>query len=691
MVTTAVSASRVAEPATVAHPPTRRAAAAPTCRVPNIVTITAAVLGVALGFALQRSDLSPRVILFIYFPGEILLRMLQMLILPLVTASIVSGIVGLRADTCKRMIARTVCYYGGTTMAATVVGLTLVATIKPGNRTGSECVDITRDEDRESLQSVDAFLDLVRNMFPDNLIEAAFQHVYSVETDVIKYRRCSNVNIIPTAYATANITANATASATARATVSATASATANGLKQTTVMLVERDGMNVLGWVVFSIALGSVLLKMGKQGEPLRRIFIALDEAILRLITVVMWYSPVGIFSLTAAKMAEIDNFHTIFKSISFYFLTVCIGLSFHAFITLPLIYFTLTRKNPINMLRSVTEALSFAFGTSSSAATLPVTIKCVETEANIDQRVSRFVLPMGATINMDGTALYEAVAAIFIAQYNNISLTVGRIITISITATFAGIGAAAVPQAGLYTMVIVLAAAGLPRDDISLILVTDWFLDRFRTTVSVMGDVYAAGIVQHFSRQQLAIKESKPSTKKKKTNKKAEKKSKPKKKKTAKGKVPIIVYSDEDADVVHVHSKSITPDIPYLQTVPTPDITQLQATPTHLTPINSPTRLTQSLRVSPTHDIPRLDDRNSPYPQTGLELQSISQHKQVDRRPNLNVDNQLTAVEVPIHMPLHGMKSASQKSVSPTPFPEPFSAFLASGRRPSARRVSHT
>jgi len=140
----------------------------------------------------------------------------------------------------------------------------------------------------------------------------------------------------------------------------------------------------------------------------------------------------------------------------------------------------------------------------TASAATLPITFRCLEENLKIDKRVTRFVLPVGATINMDGTALYEAVAAIFIAQMNGIYLDVGQIITVSLTATAASVGAASVPSAGLITMMLVLSSVGLPLEDISLIVAVDWLLDRIRTSINVLGDAIGAGIVAHLSRFEL-------------------------------------------------------------------------------------------------------------------------------------------------------------------------------------------
>ncbi|PIK44863.1 putative excitatory amino acid transporter 1, partial [Apostichopus japonicus] len=160
---------------------------------------------------------------------------------------------------------------------------------------------------------------------------------------------------------------------------------------------------------------------------------------------------------------------------------------------------------DPYYFLKGIFPAVVTAFATSSSSATLPLTITCLENNNNVDPRVTRFVLPVGATINMDGTALYEAVAAIFIAQVNDYNLGFKDILTISITATLASVGAAGVPQAGLITLVIVLNAVGLPAEDVTLIIVIDWFLDRIRTAINVEGDSIGAGIVAHFSKDDLS------------------------------------------------------------------------------------------------------------------------------------------------------------------------------------------
>jgi Na+/H+-dicarboxylate symporter len=170
--------------------------------------------------------------------------------------------------------------------------------------------------------------------------------------------------------------------------------------------------------------------------------------------------------------------------------------LAIHSFLTLPAILYFFTRRDPYRFIGQMGQALLTAFSTASSSATLPLTLEAAVDEAGISRQSADFVLPLGATVNMDGTALYEAVAAVFIAQVVGVELSFADQVIVAITATLASIGAAGIPEAGLVTMVIVLTAVGLPVEYISVILSVDWLLDRFRTTVNVFGDACGAAII---------------------------------------------------------------------------------------------------------------------------------------------------------------------------------------------------
>jgi Na+/H+-dicarboxylate symporter len=207
-------------------------------------------------------------------------------------------------------------------------------------------------------------------------------------------------------------------------------------------------------------------------------------------------FTPFGIFGLVAEKVAEQDNLIALVQSMGLYMGVVLMALAVHAFITLPLIAKYVGKINPLKNFHAVKTPLITAFSTSSSSATLPLTLEAVETKAGVSNKISSFTLPLGATINMDGTALYECVATMFIAQAYGIDMSIGQQIIIVITAILASIGAAGVPMAGLVMITIILTAVGLPLEGVGLILAVDRILDMFRTAVNVWSDTTGAAVI---------------------------------------------------------------------------------------------------------------------------------------------------------------------------------------------------
>lgn len=257
--------------------------------------------------------------------------------------------------------------------------------------------------------------------------------------------------------------------------------------------------LKILPLILFSLILGGILSTMGKKSETTLDVIHTFGEAIMKFILLIMYIAPLGIFGLLAYKVGKAGGgaeFGEQLRQLGWYAFTVILGLGFHAFITLPVILVIFAKRNPIQYLKGMAEALLTAFSTASSSATLPLTMEGVEVNNKVSNKAASFVCPLGATINMDGTALYEAVAAIFIAQVYGIPLGPSAQALIFLTATLAAIGAAGIPEAGLVTMVVVLESVGLPTEGIGLILVIDWFLDRCRTTVNVWGDSVGAVVI---------------------------------------------------------------------------------------------------------------------------------------------------------------------------------------------------
>ncbi|CAK9298630.1 unnamed protein product [Gordionus sp. m RMFG-2023] len=449
-----------------------------------LLTFIGVVFGTGIGFLLRGLNLSADKIELIQFPGDVFMNLLKMLIVPLLISSVISGISQMESKSFDKIGIRTVAYFMCTTIIAVILGITLAVTIKPGKfylksdhlQSVSEQYEYVENQ-HERVGTTDAILDLIRNIFPENLFQAAFESAKTVKSNVSYLHFSKNLggsqDVPETRY---------------------------HILKK----LTYTNNPNILGIITVSIAFGIIMQKLGKSTKILVDVFISLNDVIMKIISIIMWYSPLGIMSLLIAKILTIDDLKTIMSRLGMFMLTVVSGVLIHSLIILPFIYFLITRKNPFVFARNMNQALLTAFGTASSAATLPITMKCVETKNNVDTRVSRFVLPLGATVNMDGTALYEAVVALFIAQINNIYLNFGSIITISLTATLSSIGAASIPSAGLFTIFIVLTSVNLPINDITLIMAVDWLLDRFRTATNVLGDSLGAGIIDHLSKGDL-------------------------------------------------------------------------------------------------------------------------------------------------------------------------------------------
>ena len=374
--------------------------------------------------------------------GEIFLRLLKMMVVPLVMASVMSGIIGL-GDVRRlgRPGGRTVLYYFVTTVVAVITGLVVVNLIRPG--VGAFDAQALEAVARSSAAAMPAageaatigtiLHNLLLMLFTDNLIAAA------AET-------------------------------------------------------------NLLPLILFSIIFAAMLTTMGKRVEAITTMIVQVNDGLMSFVLLLMKTAPLGIFCLVTARFGEAQadgRFLDMLGQTGWYVVTVLTGLGIHAMLTLPLVLWIVTKRNPYRFMYQMSQALLTAFSTASSSATLPVTMECAVKKAGVSKRSVELVLPLGATINMDGTALYEAAAAIFIAQAIGVDLSIMQQIIIAMTATLAAIGAAGIPEAGLVTMLIVLNAVGLPTEYIGLILSVDWFLDRFRTAVNAFGDAVGSAVVE--------------------------------------------------------------------------------------------------------------------------------------------------------------------------------------------------
>ncbi len=483
----------------------------------------AILAGILLG--LLMGGLSPAAGRTVKFIGEIFIKALLMLVVPLIMATMTVGIS--RLGDIRRIGGiggKTIAYYLATTALSVIVGITLVNLIQPGRADteqgriamrGGELLPVAAYRIQDLTLTIESgafqrsFDERYMVLLPDQAdirgVIAAEQGFSASSLTVLEWTDTDGYQVTPNAQGIGVRVDLAIAE-----TIKGKSRSIGTVLRDVIVGLVPSNlfaamlNNDVLPLIVFSLIFGAVLTTLGAAGRPVLTLFEGLNEAIMKIVHLLMLTAPVGIGALVAGRLGDAGGFSGFVPELvrlGQYAGTVLTGLLIHGVITLPLILYFFGKRSVWPYSMNTVTALTTAFSTASSSATLPLTIQCTTEKNEVSSRTASFVLPLGATINMDGTALYEAVAAIFIAQIYGIDLGSVHMVIIFLTATLAAIGAAGIPEAGLVTMVIVLEAVNLPIEGISLILVIDWFLDRCRTTVNVWGDTVGAAVVDHLER----------------------------------------------------------------------------------------------------------------------------------------------------------------------------------------------
>lgn len=398
------------------------------------------VAGVAFALVLTNFSWGPKFIGDWIKPfGTIFINALKLIAVPLILASLIKGISDLKdISQLSKMGVQTIGFYLLTTVIAVFLGLGVVNLIKPGNA-------ISEETRTDLVESYGGQVDIAK--------EGAQQQQESGPLQAL-------VDLVPE-----------------------------------NIIGAAGENQNMLQVIFFAIFFGVCLILIPeKQGEPVKKFFDGFNDVILKMIDIIMLAAPYGVFALLAALVVESPS-ADLFAALAMYALCVLIGL-FLMICFYNLLVWVLTKRKPSFFMNGMSSVQLLAFSTSSSAATLPVNMDRVENKLGVSKDVTSFVLPIGATINMDGTSLYQAVSAVFIAQAFGMDLTFGTQMGIVATATLASIGSAAVPGAGMVMLVIVLAQAGIPEAGLALIFAVDRPLDMCRTTVNVTGDATVAMLV---------------------------------------------------------------------------------------------------------------------------------------------------------------------------------------------------
>ena len=397
-------------------------------------------LGVVFGLIMSNFDFGKDFISDWIKPfGTIFINSLKLIAIPLILASLVKGISDLKdISKLSQMGGATIATYMITTVIAVSIGLIVVNVIKPGD-------SISEETRIELISAYESDADQKREVAATTKNSGPLQALIDVVPSNIVYAASNNKNMLQV--------------------------------------------------IFFAILFGiSMILIPPNKSRPIKEFFDSLNEVILKIIDLIMSFAPYGVFALLATLIVEAPKWDLL-KSLLLYSMTLILGLSV-LIILYVLIVKVFTGKDPNYFLKGILPAQLVAFSTSSSAATLPVTMDRVHNHLDVKEEVSSFVLPIGATINMDGTALYQAIAAVFIAQTFGLDLSLGAQLGIILTATLASIGAAAVPSAGIIVLVIVLSQAGIPEAGLALIFAVDRPLDMCRTVVNITGDATVSMLV---------------------------------------------------------------------------------------------------------------------------------------------------------------------------------------------------
>ena len=394
--------------------------------------LIAMILAIVYGLVFDEQAVS-----YVSWMGDVFLRALRMLIIPLILSSLISGIANIGSgSSLGRLGLKTIIYYVSTSLLAILTGQVLVNIIRPG--VGADLNFSGKVEGL--LENQGSLGETLIEMVPQNIFQAF-------------------------------------------------------------------NNNEMLSIIFFAVLFGFFVNKAGEENrQVLKKAFNAIFDVMMKITMFVIRFTPLGIFGIVAKVVSEQEDLMGLVSRMSLYMGTVILALSIHFFITLPLILKFVGKAKPLQHMRNMSTPLLTAFSTSSSGATLPLTITAVEKNSGVSNKISSFTLPLGATINMDGTALYECVAAIFIAQAYGVELSFVQQGVIVLTALLASIGAAAIPMAGLVMITVILTAVGLPLEGVGLIIAVDRIIDMFRTCTNVWSDSCGAVVIAKSEGEKLKV-----------------------------------------------------------------------------------------------------------------------------------------------------------------------------------------
>ncbi|XP_064635486.1 excitatory amino acid transporter-like [Lineus longissimus] len=425
-----------------------------------ILTAVGIVLGFTIGFVVREFKPSTDTLGWLGLPGDMFLRLLKMMILPLIVSCVIAGTASMDPKSNGKISLLSFLYIVMTNIISCALGVTLCLLIKPGS---GVVTNELLDKMTEILQTQDIFADLIRNIVPDNVFGAC------IEKTMTKYGTEEKTLVFNTSDGIVNKTVQVVTKAVGHA-----------------------RGTNLIGIIFACLVFGMATRAAGEKGKPFLHFFQSCSDIVIKIMRWFLWYTPIGVCSLIASSIAGVSDIESTFAQLGFFILVVVAGIVIHQLIIVQVIYIIVVRENPFPYYISLFRPWLTGFATTSTAVAIPEMYKCCDRK-KIDSRVSRFVIPFSVTLNADGSAIFIASAAIFIAQLNSIALDPGQVVVIGALTSVAVMALPSVPSSSIVTLVIILSSIGLPTRDIALLFTVEWFLDRIRTTGNVVSHCYCA------------------------------------------------------------------------------------------------------------------------------------------------------------------------------------------------------
>ncbi|KAL3846710.1 hypothetical protein ACJMK2_017677 [Sinanodonta woodiana] len=431
-----------------------------------ILTMSGVVLGFALGFGIREAKPSSDQLMWIGFLGDLYLRLLKMMIVPLIVCSVISGTASLDPKSNGKISLVSLIFIVITNTIGSILGVAAGAIFQPGKGSSFQQSEDTINSG-SAIETQDIIADLIRNFFPDNLLEATFRKTqtrYNTLTETVE-RNTSNGTVL------------------------------ADTVVKLTKTVGKTDSANIIGLIVACTLIGIAASTLKEKGRPLLHFFVSASEIVIVIVRWFMWTTPIGVISLISVAIAGTTDIVGVFGSMGMLVATVAVAIVIQQLIVLPAILFAFTKRNPYAFLLSIARPWMIGFASTSTAVAIPEMIASCEDTNKIDKRVVRFVIPFSVTLSANGSALYMAAASIFCYNLSGAEISAFNFVLIGILSTVASMAIPSVPSASIVSIVMILNSLGLPADMVSLLIAMEWILDRLRTTSSVVSHTMCAAV----------------------------------------------------------------------------------------------------------------------------------------------------------------------------------------------------